>query len=97
MTKRDLLDAVWESASFGTLVSTLRSSDGISMVKLSSKLSIPLDELEQIEADQKEVTYRKVIDLAEALGYPVEPFLEVYVRSQFKKEGLNLKIEITRS
>ena len=99
----DSLDAlavtqdIWDKMTFGRLVRSLRMSDDISQVVLAKKLGVSKQFLSDVEHDRKDVGIRFAKKISEALGYSVEPLIELLISDQLKKYHLNYTVELKKA
>lgn len=95
--QKDYLDVVWDQVTLGSMIVSLRQCDGITQKDLAAKLGVSKQFLSNVENNRKSVGIKFVRKVAEALSYPVEPFLELLVRDQIAKEGLQVEVSIKAS
>lgn len=93
--QKNYLDVVWDKTTLGNMIASLRQCDGISQKGLAEKTGVSKQFLSNVENNKKNVGIKFVKKIAKALDYPVEPFLELLIRDQIKKEGLNVEVKIT--
>ena len=93
--QKDYLDVVWDNATLGNMIASLRQCDDISQTALAEKVGVSKQFLSNVENNKKSVGIKFVQKIASVLDYPVEPFLELMVRDQIKKEGLKVLVKIT--
>jgi transcriptional regulator with XRE-family HTH domain len=92
--KKDYLDVVWDQATLGSMVRSLRMCDEVSQTELAKKIGCSRQFLNAVEHNRKSVGIPFVRKLSEALDYPVEPFLELLMTEQLNKEGMALSVTI---
>lgn len=101
--ENQLLDAlevtqdIWEKMTFGGLVRSLRMSDGISQVELAKKIKTSKQFLSDVEHNRKEVGISFAKKIAKALGYSIEPLLELLIRDQLKRQKLNYIVQLKKA
>ena len=93
--QKDYLDVVWDKSTLGSMISSLRQCDGISQTQLAVKIGVSKQFLNSVEKNRKHVGIKFVQKVSEALEYPVEPFLELLVKDQIAREGINVDVSIT--
>jgi transcriptional regulator with XRE-family HTH domain len=88
---------VWEKMTFGGLIRSLRMSDEISQAELAKKLRVSRQFLSDVEHNRKDVGISFAKKVASALGYSIEPLLELLIRQQLKRQHLNYIVEIRKA
>jgi transcriptional regulator with XRE-family HTH domain len=88
---------VWNKMTFGRLIRSLRMSDEISQVELAKKIKVSKQFLSDVELNRKEVGISFAKKIAAALGYSIEPLLELLIRDQLKKQKLNYMVELKKA
>lgn len=84
----------WNAMTFGGLIRSLRMSDGISQVLLAKKLGVSKQFLSDIEHNRKDVGISFAKKVADALGYSIEPLIELLIRDQLRSQHLNYIVEL---
>lgn len=95
----DALEAtqgIWEEMTFGSLVRSLRLSDEITQVELAKRVGVSKQFLSDVEHDRKDVGINFAKKVSDALGYAVEPLIELLIREQLKKQQLNYIVELKK-
>jgi len=85
---------IWNTMSFGSLVRSLRKSDELSQTELSKKLGVSNNFLSDVENDRKDIGIPFAKKVADALGYSIEPLIELLIRDQLRKHNLNYIVEL---
>lgn len=96
----DALEAtkdIWNKMTFGRLIRALRTSDEISQIELAKKIGVSKQFLNDVEHNRKDVGIGFAKKTASALGYSIEPFLELLIRQQLKRQRLNYTVEIKKA
>lgn len=93
--QKDYLDVVWDQATLGSMISSLRRCDGISQTQLAEDIGVSKQFLNSVEKNRKRVGIKFVQKISTALDYPVEPFLELLVKDQIAREGIDVEVSIT--
>ena len=96
----DALEAtekVWAKMTFGGLIRSLRISDEISQATLAKKILVSTQFLSDVEHNRKEVGISFAKKVAKALGYSVEPLIELLLREQLKRNKLNYIVELKKA
>jgi len=96
----DAIDAtkdIWNKMTFGGLIRSLRMSDEISQVELAKKLGVSKQFLSDVEHNRKDVGIDFAKKVSSALGYSIEPLLELLIRQQLKRQHLNYIVEIRKA
>lgn len=96
----DALEAtkhIWNKMTFGRLIRSLRISDEISQIELAKKIGVSKQFLNDIEHNRKDVGIGFAKKIASALGYSIEPFLELLIKQQLKRQRLNYIVEIKKA
>ena len=71
------------------LVHSLRISDEITQVAMSKKNGISKQFLSDVEHNRKDVGIAFAKKVADALGYSIEPLIELLIRDQLRRQHLN--------
>lgn len=101
--KNNTLDAlnvtkeVWKKMTFGGLIRSLRMSDEISQVTLAKKLKVSKQFLSDVEHNRKEVGIGFAKKISSALGYSIEPLIELLIRDQLKRQRLHYIVELKKA
>ena len=95
--QKDYLDVIWDHATLGSMIKSLRMCAELSQTHLAEQLGVSKQFLNGVEANRKLVGIPFIKKLSTTLGYPVEPFLELLVRDQLRKEGLERMVSITNT
>lgn len=90
-------EALWTQMTFGGLVRSLRMSDEISQVALAKRIGVSKQFLSDVERNRKEVGFSFAKKVSKALGYSVEPLIELLIRDQLKKHHLNYIVELKKA
>lgn len=96
----DALEATkdtWAKMTFGGFIQSLRLSDEISQVDLAKKIKVSPQFLSDVERNRKDVGFNFAKKIASALGYSIEPFLELLIRDQLRRQNLNYTVEIKKA
>ena len=102
-TKKISIDAVeatkdtWKKMTFGSLIRSLRISDEITQVELAKRLGVSNQFLSDVEKNRKDIGISFAKKVADALDYSVEPFIELLIRDQLKKQKLNYVVELKKA
>ena len=95
----DALEAtqdIWQEMTFGSLVRSLRLSDEITQVELAKRVGVSKQFLSDVEHDRKDVGISFAKKVSDALGYAVEPLIELLIREQLSKQNLNYIVELKK-
>jgi len=90
----DATKDVWDNMTFGSLVRSLRMSEEISQVALSEKIGVSKQFLSDVERNRKDIGIPFAKKISEALGYSIEPLLELLIRDQLRRYHLNYDVEL---
>src|SRR3989338_10219653 len=93
----DALEAtkdVWNKMTFGGLVRALRTSDEFSQVELAKKLGVSKQFLSDVEHNRKDVGIAFAKKVSDALGYSIEPLIELLIRDQLRRQHLDYIVEL---
>ena len=96
----DALEATkdtWKKMTFGSLVRSLRMSDEMTQVELAKRLSVSKQFLSDVEKNRKDIGISFAKKVSDALGYSVEPLIELLIRDQLKKQKLNYIVELKKA
>lgn len=88
---------IWEKMTFGGLVHSLRVSDEISQVELAKKIGVSKQFLSDVEHNRKDVGIGFAKKISEALGYSIEPLIELLIRDQLRRQHLNYIVELKKA
>lgn len=88
---------LWNKMTFGGLVRSLRLSDEISQVALAKKMRVSKQFLSDVEHNRKNIGIGFAKKLADALGYSVEPLIELLIRDQLRKQHLHYIVELKKA
>ncbi|MBA4696717.1 MAG: helix-turn-helix transcriptional regulator [Legionella sp.] len=95
----DALEAtqtLWEEMTFGGLIKSLRVCDEITQSDLAKKIGVSKQFLSDVEHDRKDIGISFAKKIADALGYPIESFLELIIKDQLRKQNLHYKVELKK-
>lgn len=101
-TKNDTMDAlkatqdIWEKMSLGGLIRSIRISDEISQVALAKKIGVSKQFLSDVEHNRKEVGISFAKKVSKALGYSIEPFIELLIRDQLRRQKLKYVVVLKK-
>lgn len=87
---------IWSQMTFGGLIHSLRMSDEISQVELAKKIGVSNRFLSDVEHNRRDVGISFAKKVAKALDYSIEPFIELLIRDQLKKQHLNYTVELKK-
>ncbi|TAK71538.1 MAG: XRE family transcriptional regulator [Gammaproteobacteria bacterium] len=96
----DALEAtkdIWKKMTFGGLIRSLRMSDEISQTALAKKLRVSKQFLSDVEHNRKEVGISFAKKVSAALGYSIEPLVELLIRDQLRRQKLNYIVELKKA
>jgi transcriptional regulator with XRE-family HTH domain len=88
---------VWDAMTLGGLIRSLRMSDEISQVELAKKLHVSKQFLSDVEHDRKDVGISFAKKVSDALGYSIEPLIELLIRDQLRRQDLNYTVELKKA
>jgi transcriptional regulator with XRE-family HTH domain len=84
----------WNQMTFGSLVRSLRVSDAVTQVDLAKKIGVSKQFLSDVEHNRKDVGIAFAKKVSDALGYSIEPLIELLIRDQLRRQHLNYIVEI---
>jgi transcriptional regulator with XRE-family HTH domain len=84
--------AIGTPMTFGSTLESIRLADSIPQVIFAKKLGISQAHLSQIEKGVKSVSPERAKKFAKILGYSEVTFVELALKDQFKRSGINMKI-----
>ena len=90
----DATQAVWSEMTFGGLVHSLRISDDITQVELAKRIVVSKQFLSDVEHNRKDVGIAFAKKVSEALGYSIEPLIELLIRDQLRRQHLDYIVEL---
>lgn len=85
---------VWDEMTFGGLVHSLRLSDEITQVELAKRMGVSKQFLSDVEHNRKDVGIAFAKKVSEALGYSLEPLIELLIRDQLRRQHLDYIVEL---
>lgn len=100
MSTKDSLNAleatknIWNEMTFGGLVRSLRISDEITQVELANRVGVSKQFLSDVEHNRKNVGIAFAKKVSDALGYSIEPLIELLIRDQLRRQHLNYIVEL---
>jgi transcriptional regulator with XRE-family HTH domain len=102
-TKSNTLNALdatkdtWNDMTFGGLVHSLRISDDITQVELAKRVGVSKQFLSDVERNRKDVGIAFAKKISDALGYSIEPLIELLIRDQLRRQHLNYIVELKQA
>lgn len=90
----DATKDIWADMTFGGLLRSLRLSDDITQVELAKRVGVSKQFLSDVEHNRKDVGISFAKKVAKALGYSVEPLIELLIRDQLRRQHLNYIVEL---
>lgn len=90
----DATKDVWNEMTFGGLVHSLRLSDEITQVELAKMLGVSKQFLSDVEHNRKDVGIAFAKKISDALGYSIEPLIELLIRDQLRRQNLDYIVEL---
>ena len=81
---------------FGTMLTHLRKSDGISQVELAERMGVSKGLICDIEKGRRHGSIKLGISIAKAMKFPREVLVQQIFRDQLKRHGLKLSVRIGR-
>ncbi|MDF1683898.1 MAG: helix-turn-helix transcriptional regulator [Legionellaceae bacterium] len=88
---------IWDNMTLGGLIRALRVSDEISQVELAKKLQVSKQFLSDVEHDRKDVGISFAKKVSGALGYSIEPLIELLIRDQLRRQDLNYTVVLKKA
>lgn len=85
---------IWNEMTFGGLVRSLRISDEITQVELANRVGVSKQFLSDVERNRKDVGIAFAKKVSDALGYSIEPLIELLIRDQLRRQHLNYIVEL---
>lgn len=85
---------IWNEMTFGGLIHSLRISDEITQVELAKKIGVSKQFLSDVEHNRKDVGISFAKKISDALGYSIEPLIELLIRDQLRRQHLNYIVEL---
>lgn len=90
----DATKDLWNEMTFGGLVYSLRISDEITQVELAKRVGVSKQFLSDVENNRKDVGIAFAKKIADALGYSIEPLIELLIRDQLRRQDLHYVVEL---
>ncbi|STX55796.1 anaerobic benzoate catabolism transcriptional regulator [Legionella beliardensis] len=88
---------IWEAMTFGGLIRSLRLSDEMTQVELAKKIGVSKQFLSDVEHNRKDIGISFAKKISDALGYSIEPLLELLIRDQLRSQHLNYIVELRKA
>jgi transcriptional regulator with XRE-family HTH domain len=85
---------IWSEMTFGGLVHSLRLSDDITQVELAKRVGVSKQFLSDVEHNRKDVGIAFAKKMSDALGYSIEPLIELLIRDQLRRQHLDYIVEL---
>ena len=95
--KQSYIEAVWDQSTLGSMIQALRLCDEISQTDLAQRIGVSRQFMSNVEKNKAAIGIAFIKKVSAALGYPIEPFLELYFRDQLLKEGINSSVSVVAS
>lgn len=80
--------------SFADILLSLRMTQEMTQVQMSTKLGISKQDLCNIEKGRKDVSVQRAVAFAKSLNMPVKVFAKYVLQDQLKKVGIKGEVEI---
>jgi transcriptional regulator with XRE-family HTH domain len=93
----DVTRDVWDAMTLGGLIRALRMSDEISQVALAKRLHVSKQFLSDVEHNRKDVGISFAKKVSDALGYSIEPLIELLIRDQLRRQDLHYTVELKKA
>ena len=93
----DMTRDVWDAMTLGGLIRVLRMSDEISQVELAKKLCVSKQFLSDVEHGRKDVGISFAKKVSDALGYSIEPLIELLIKDQLRRQDLNYTVVLKKA
>lgn len=90
-------EKILSKTTFGQLLRNLREADGISQTDLAKKIFVSKQYLSDIERDRKSASIAFAKNIADTMGYAVEPMIEIIIRDDLKKNNLDFEFIIKKN
>jgi transcriptional regulator with XRE-family HTH domain len=90
----DATKDIWNEMTFGSLIHSLRISDEITQVELAKRVGVSKQFLSDVEHNRKDVGIAFAKKISDALGYSIEPLIELLIRDQLRRQHLNYIVEL---
>lgn len=87
---------IWNEMTFGGLIRSLRLCDDISQVELAKNIGVSKQFLSNVEHNRKDVGIEFAKKVSNALGYSIEPLIELLIRDRLKRQYLNYIVELKK-
>jgi transcriptional regulator with XRE-family HTH domain len=85
---------IWSEMTFGGLVHSLRLSDDITQDELAKRVGVSKQFLSDVEHNRKDVGIAFAKKMSDALGYSIEPLIELLIRDQLRRQHLDYIVEL---
>ncbi len=81
-------------SSFGEFVRGIRECDEISQTELAKRMHMSRQYINAIEKDKANISLEMTIKIANALGYPYEAFVEIFLNNILRKAGIKKVVHL---
>lgn len=93
ISARKALKGVLKS-SFGEFVKDIRECDEISQTELAKRMHVSRQFIHAIENDKANISLDMAIKIANALRYPYEAFVEIFLNDMLRKSGIKKVVHL---
>ena len=80
--------------SFGEFVRDIRECDEISQTELAKRMHVSRQFINAIEKDKAKISLEMAIKIADALSYPYEAFVEIFLNDMLRKSGIKKVVHL---
>ena len=92
---RAFLDTlIGEPLTFGSMLATIRDTDGYTLDVLARKLGVSRSHLCDVEKGRRGVSLDRAVRWAAVLGYPAPVFVQLALQDQVNAAGLRLRVDV---
>ena len=79
---------------FGQFIRDIRECDELSQTALAKRMQVSRQFIHSIELNKANISLQMVIKIADALGYPHEAFVEVFLNDMLRKSGIKKVVHL---
>jgi transcriptional regulator with XRE-family HTH domain len=81
-------------SSFGEFVRDIRECDEVSQTELAKRMHVSRQFIHAIEKDKANISLEMAVRIAEALGYPYDAFVEIFLNDMLRKFGIKKVVHL---
>jgi antitoxin HigA-1 len=87
-------DLIGEPITFGSMLETIRETDGYSLATISKKLGVTRGHVCDVEKGRRGVSAERAMKWAKALGYSPTLFVKHALQDELDRAGILLEVDV---